>query len=144
MNAKWVVAGLGLLASATALAAVNVKGDAAVDFFRDDLEVTVCFSGLGQENGTVDYDLSGLVDVRCTNRGGELVEAQDASFDASGTLDFDAGDFQKNGNVCVTIAEEVEDCPNPNWRLTITDFDVTRLDVVVSQGGEVVFDGSAL
>lgn len=142
MQSAHKAAGLAIfcaLGVSTALAAVNVKGTPAVDFQGDEVEVTVCFSGLGNTNGTVEYELTGSADLECTNRGGQYVEAQDTPISLSGEVDFTRGDFDRNGNVCVTISDEVEGCPNGNWRVEIADVDLTSLVVTVEQGGDIVF-----
>jgi len=98
-------------------------------------------TGLGSDLVTLQLITSGTAFVDCTNKGGQLVEAQAQTADASTTT---APQRPENGRLVFDFDSTApttltsNPCPNGNWTPTITSIDITSATLNVIQNGETV------
>jgi hypothetical protein len=108
-------------------------------------------AGLGNDNVRAELLATYSGRVECTNHGGQLVEAQETTFD----VESDSGVLRsKNGRVLVpelsvsgptslTPAQERALCPNPNWDASLEDVELESwsytIYTVSRRTGETVF-----
>jgi hypothetical protein len=136
-----LTASVALAARSTPTGNAQFKSVDLVDNGNGTVNASGLITGLGSDLVTLQLITSGTAFVDCTNKGGQLVEAQAQTADASTTT---APQRPENGrlafNFTSTAPTELttNPCPNGNWTYTITSIDITSATLNVIQNGETV------
>jgi hypothetical protein len=147
--AIWGVLALMVLALAAvpALARTGATGNAQfksvsiTDNGNGTVNASGLITGLGSDLVTLQLITSGTAFVDCTNKGGQLVEAQAQTSAVSTTT---APQRPENGRLAFNFNSTApttltsNPCPNGNWTFEITSIDITSATLNVIQNGETV------
>jgi|SRR5215203_607217 len=120
-----------------------MEGPTCTENAAGDVSCTGLITGLGSDDVTASLTTFGTASVRCTNPGGQIVEAQATTEPANTTI---SGLRPENGRLVfsitalapTTLAENP--CPNGRWDATILDVEITSYQLTFSQLGQVVLD----
>jgi len=144
--------------TSTALAAVNVKTFPSATFgVPDAASVTLTdgnFSGLGSVPAFATLTVNGLATYTCTNQGGNAAPGQNpvpAQSGSSGPVDLGNADHNGRGTITgLTASVTAPPTPTPqqagcggggsnNWTVTLNTLTATSAQLVITQGGSVIF-----
>ena len=129
---------LGLLSQTALAASPHLKSGPRVTEGTNTVTISGTLAGLGQETAVVTATITGLVTTRCTNPGGQVVEAQGRQTNITGSTTIDPSTITKNGNAPFSVVATAQPaaCPNPNWTAEVTAIDVESYTLTVQQGGQ--------
>jgi hypothetical protein len=152
-----IVAALFALAvtSSIALAAVNVKSFPTATFSGASVTLTGGnFSGLGSVPADATLTAFGSATYTCTNQGGNQAPGQNPVPAQSGTANLDLGNADHNGRGTIDNLTASVTAPSPtptaqqvgcggggsnNWTVTLNTLTATSAQLVIKQGGSIVF-----
>lgn len=143
------------VATATALAAVNVKSYPTASFSGASVTLTGGnFSGLGSVPANATLTATGTVSYQCANPQGHLSPGQNPVPAQPGTTSQGLGNADHNGRGTITNMTATATAPNPapsaqaagcggsgstQWTVTNPVVTVTGAHLEISQGGSVIF-----
>jgi hypothetical protein len=130
-----------LAARSTPTGNAQFKSVDLVDNGNGTVTASGLITGLGSDLVTLQLITSGTATVTCTNRGGELVEAQGTTGPTTSTsapLRPENGRLAFNFTSTAPTTLNSNPCPNGNWTYVITSFDVTSATLNVIQNGTTV------
>jgi hypothetical protein len=138
-----------------ALAAVNVKSYPMATFSGASVTLTNGnFSGLGSVPASANLTVNGSATYTCTNQGGNAAPGQNpvpAQSGSSGPVDLGNADHNGRGTISgLTASVTAPATPTPqqagcggggsnNWTVTLNTLTATSAQLVVTQGGSVIF-----
>src|SRR5436305_11173274 len=143
------------VATATALAAVNVKSFPTASFSGASVTLTGGnFSGLGSVPANATLTATGTVSYQCANPQGHLSPGQNPVPAQPGTTNQGLGNADHNGRGTITNMTATATAPNPppsaqavgcggtgstQWTVTNPVVTVTGAHLEITQGGSVIF-----
>jgi hypothetical protein len=151
-----IVAALAVVAMpSTALAAVNVKSLPTATFSGPTVTLTGGnFSGLGSVPAIATLTVQGSATYTCTNQGGNASPGQNPVPAQPGSANQDLGNADHNGRGTINDLTATATAPSPppstqtvgcggggstQWTLTKPVVTVTGAQLVIKQGGSIVF-----